>query len=69
MFFLSHYVQAVNIMVQCFNERLGSFYYKQVFSAGGNKYGKLTAYPVCGDAPASAACLELRSSALEQGQG
>lgn len=61
MFFLSLCVQAVNIVEQCFNERL-------FFLQKGTSKGSLQ-HPVCGDAPACAACLELRSSALEQGQG
>lgn len=40
--FLSHHVQAVNIVIQCFKERLGSFAKKEgVFSQKGASMGRV----------------------------
>lgn len=68
MFLLWYYVQAVNIVVQCFNERLGVLQARFFLLQKGASMGS-PQHPVSGDAPARAACLELRSPALEQGQG
>ena len=54
MFFLSHYVQAVNNVVQCFKVRLGSLDKKKVFLQKGTSMGSAQ-HPAQGDAPARAA--------------